>query len=103
MQYIRNVLLATGLCMIIVPAQAKTIHVTVEKLAFSPAKIEAHVGDIIEWDNKDAIRHTATVKGGFDIILPPKKVTRQELKTAQSVQYYCRYHPDMIGNLVVKP
>ncbi|RVD47060.1 amicyanin, partial [Mesorhizobium sp. M2D.F.Ca.ET.140.01.1.1] len=44
------------------PALAATIEVTIDKLVFSPANIEAKVGDTIEWTNNDVIAHTATVK-----------------------------------------
>jgi plastocyanin len=103
MRVIRTCFLLGVILTSVFPAQAKTIHVVIENLAFKPSKIEARVGDIIEWDNRDALLHSATVKGGFDIKLPPRKVMRQELKTVQSVKYYCRFHPNMTGSLVVKP
>ncbi|OIS91873.1 cupredoxin domain-containing protein [Brucella cytisi] len=103
MRYVQAVTILTGLLIISVPAEAKTIEVTVEKLAFSPQNIEANVGDVIEWNNKDPMQHTATVKGGWDILLPPRKVTRQVLKSPEAVKFYCRFHPDMIGKLTVQP
>lgn len=102
MKHARYAFLLACFCVGAVPAQARTIRVTVENLAFSPARIEADAGDVIEWDNKDVIRHTVTVKGGFDIVLPPRTVTRQELKTALNTGYYCRYHPGMTGHLTVR-
>lgn len=103
MKYVQAVTILAGLLVISVPAQAKTIQVTVEKLAFSPSNIEANVGDVIEWNNKDPMQHTATVKGGWEILLPPKKVTKQVLNSPEAVNYYCRFHPDMVGKLTVKP
>lgn len=103
MRYVQAVTILAGLLVISIPAQAKTIQVTVEKLAFSPSNIEANVGDVIEWNNKDPMQHTATVKGGWDILLPPKKVTKQVLNSPEAVNYYCRFHPDMVGKLTVKP
>ncbi len=103
MSYVQAVTILAGLLVISVPAQAKTIQVTVEKLAFSPSNIEANVGDVIEWNNKDPMQHTATVKGGWEILLPPKKVTKQVLNSPEAVNYYCRFHPDMVGKLTVKP
>jgi plastocyanin len=47
-----------------VPAHAKTIQVTIDKLVFSPVEIKAKVGDTITWINKDIVAHTATVHGG---------------------------------------
>lgn len=99
----RYFLILAGVLIGLAPAEAKTIHVTIEKLSFSPQTIKANVGDVIEWNNKDPMQHSATVKGGWDILLPPGKVTKQMLDSAQTVNYYCRFHPDMVGQLTVKP
>ncbi|ESY85584.1 cupredoxin family copper-binding protein [Mesorhizobium australicum] len=85
------------------PAAAATIQVTVDKLVFSPASVDAKVGDTIEWVNKDVIAHTATVKGGWEVVIPPKKSASMTLKTSQTVDYFCRFHPNMKGRLLVAP
>ncbi|RVA71312.1 amicyanin [Mesorhizobium sp. M7A.F.Ca.US.006.04.2.1] len=85
------------------PAQAETIQVTIDRLVFSPATVEAKVGDTIEWVNKDVFAHTATVKGGWEVMIPPKKSASLTLKTAGPVDYFCRFHPNMKGRLVVAP
>lgn len=82
-------------------AQAQTLRVTIDKMAFSPAEMEAKVGDTIEWINNDAFAHTATVKGGFEIMLPPKKSGSVVMEKAGTVDYYCRFHPNMKGRLKV--
>jgi len=84
-----------------VPAQADTIQVTIEKMVFSPAAINVKVGDTIEWINKDILAHTATVKGGWDVMIPPKKSASMVVETAASVDYYCRFHPNMKGRITV--
>ena len=96
-------LVALALGAMIVPAQAETITVTIEKLVFSPADIKAKVGDTIVWVNKDVFAHTATVKGGWDVMLPPKKSESLVLKKAGAVEYYCRFHPNMKGHITVTP
>jgi plastocyanin len=83
------------------PARAQTQRITIDKLAFSPTEIEAKVGDTIEWVNNDAFAHTATVKGGFDVMLPPKKSGSVVLEKAGTVDYYCRFHPNMKGRITV--
>lgn len=85
------------------PAVAETIQVTIDKLVFSPATVEAKVGDTIEWVNKDVFAHTATVKGGWEVMIPPKKSASLTLKVAGPVDYFCRFHPNMKGRLVVAP
>lgn len=82
-------------------AQAATIEVTIDKMAFSPADIEARVGDTIEWINKDVFVHTATVKGGFEVMLPSKKSGSVVLDKTGTIDYYCRLHPNMKGRITV--
>ena len=82
---------------------AATIEVTIEKLVFSPASVEAKIGDTIEWVNKDAFAHTATVKGGWEVTIPPKSTGKMTLKAAGAVDYFCRFHPNMKGHVAVAP
>lgn len=85
------------------PAHAETIRVTIDKLVFSPAEVTAKVGDTIEWVNKDILAHTATVPGRFDVMIPAKKTGAVTLKKAGSVEYYCRFHPNMKGRIAIAP
>ena len=99
----RHLWIALTLAIGIVPAQAETIQVTIDKLVFSPAIVEAKVGDRIEWVNNDVFAHTATVKGGWEVMIPPKKSASLTLQKAETVDYFCRFHPNMKGRLVVAP
>jgi plastocyanin len=85
------------------PALAETIRVTVEKLEFSPADVNAKVGDTIEWVNEDVIAHTATVNGKWDVMIPSHKSGSLNLKQAGTFDYYCRFHPNMKGRVQVSP
>jgi plastocyanin len=72
------------------------IQITMENLVISPAEMSAKVGDTVEWVNKDVLAHTATARNGdFDVMLPPNKTGSFVLKKAGSVEYYCRFHPNM--------
>ena len=95
--------MALALAMGAVSAQAETITVTVDKMAFSPTEINAKVGDTIEWVNKDPFAHTATVKGGWEVMLPVKKSGSITLNKAGAVDYFCRFHPNMKGKITVSP
>ena len=87
-----------------VPAQAATIQITATDLVFAPAEVSAKVGDTIEWINKDMFAHNATARNGdFDVNMPPKKTVTSVLKKAGTVEYYCRYHPNMKAVLTVTP
>ncbi|MCA0045428.1 cupredoxin family copper-binding protein [Mesorhizobium sp. B283B1A] len=92
-----------ALVLVTVPAAAATIQVTIDKLVFSPDAVEAKVGDTIEWVNKDVIAHTATVKGGWEVMIPPRKSASLTLKAAGTLDYFCRFHPNMKGRLLVSP
>lgn len=92
-----------GAAAIAVAAQAETIQVTVDRLVYTPAEVDAKVGDEIEWINKDGLVHTATVKGGWEVNLPAKKSGRLLLQEPGSFDYICRYHPNMKGRITVRP
>jgi plastocyanin len=87
-----------------VPAQAATIQISMENLEIAPAEVSAKVGDTVEWINKDVLAHTATARNGdFDVMLQPKKTGSLVLKKAGTVEYYCRFHPNMKATLNVTP
>ena len=52
--------------------------------------------------NMDFLAHTATSRDKkWDVMLYPKKVGRIVLKEAGDIEYYCRFHPNMIGRISV--
>jgi len=97
----RSIAAALALSLSAEPSLAATITVTVDKMAFSPAEIDAKVGDTIEWVNKDKFAHTATVKGDWEVMLPVGKSGSFVVETAGAIDYYCRFHPNMKGRLTV--
>ncbi|MBZ9763262.1 cupredoxin family copper-binding protein [Mesorhizobium sp. CA8] len=101
----RPLLLAPMLATVLIasPALAATIEVTIDKLVFSPASVQAKIGDTIEWTNQDILAHTATVKGGWDVMIPAKSKGKVTLKAAGTVDYFCRFHPNMKGRVEVTP
>jgi plastocyanin len=87
-----------------VSAHAATIQITMENLVVSPLEATAKVGDTLELINKDILAHTATARNGdFDVAMPPKKTVTYVLKKAGTVEYYCRFHPNMKAVLNVAP
>src|SRR5438477_12813433 len=87
-----------------VSAHAATIQITMENLVISPAEATAKVGDTIEWINKDVFAHTATAgNGDWDVTMPPKKTVTSVLRKAGTVEYYCRFHPNMKAILKIEP
>jgi plastocyanin len=67
----------------LVPAHADTIQVVIDKLVFSPAEINAKVGDTIEWV-KDILAHTATVRGDWDVMIAANKSASIVLRKRQA-------------------
>jgi plastocyanin len=87
-----------------VSAHAATIQISMENLVISPAEATAKVGDTIEWINKDIFAHTATARNGeWDVTIPPKKTVTLVLSKSGTIDYYCRFHPNMKAVLAVKP
>ena len=83
-------------------ARADTIQVKMEKLGFVPAEITAHVGDTIEWVNSDFVAHTATARdGSWDVLIPVNAKKAVVLKTEGTVEYYCKFHPNMTGRILI--
>jgi plastocyanin len=64
--------------------------------------ISAHVGDTIEWVNSDFVAHTATARdGSWDVLIPVNAKKTVVLKTEGTVEYYCKFHPNMTGRILV--
>jgi plastocyanin len=83
-------------------ARADTIQVKMEKLGFVPVEISAHVGDTIEWINSDFVAHTATARdGSWDILISVNAKKTVVLKIEGTVEYYCKFHPNMMGRILV--
>lgn len=86
----------------VAPSYAAVIHIAASGVAFVPAVATAHVGDVVEWTNKDFVAHTATARdGSWDVNLPVGKTGRTVVKKPGEIQYYCRVHPNMTGRIEV--
>ena len=93
--------LAAIMGMTLTTARSETIQVTIRDLKFLPERIEARVGDTVEWVNADILAHTATAQGRWDVMIPPNGAGRVVLKKAGEAAYYCRFHPNMTANIVI--
>jgi plastocyanin len=94
--------LIAGMLALMAPAEAAHHVVAIKNMAFGPAPADLKVGDTIEWKNSDMFRHTATARtGAFDLDIPPGGHAQATLKTAGTLNIYCRYHPTMTLRLEV--
>lgn len=83
-------------------ARADVIQIKIEKLAFTPPQVSAHVGDTIQWVNADFVAHTATARNGaWNVMIPPNATKSIVLKADGTVDYYCKFHPNMTGQVMV--
>jgi plastocyanin len=85
------------------PMRAESVQVTISNLQYSPAEIKAKIGDSVVWMNKDFVAHTATGAGGWGVNIESDKSARLVLKKPGTLDYYCRFHPNMTGKIIVQP
>ena len=91
------------LAMAVGTAGAAEYEIVMNRLKFGKPPPGLRVGDVIVWRNDDILRHTATARdGSFDIDLPPKTRQSMTLDRAGVIDYYCRFHPGMVGRLDVQ-
>ena len=86
------------------PGASSTTEVTIEGFAFRPAEITITEGTTITWYNKDSTAHTVTTQDKtFDSgsLLTGAKFS-YTFKQKGTFEYYCRFHPSMIGKVTVK-
>jgi plastocyanin len=99
---LRGSALAFALAAFMAGAKAETVRVTIQDLGFLPAAIAVNVGDIIEWANADFVAHTATAMNGeWDVVIEANAVGRITVSKAGMVQYFCQFHPNMLGTVTV--
>lgn len=81
----------------------RTIQVDIHGFQFVPARVDAHVGDTIEWTNRDFAPHTASDAGDKWTTAPLNNgaIGRMVVKTPGTFVYRCNFHPQMKGTIVV--
>jgi plastocyanin len=83
---------------------AKTHVIEVKDSSFTPATLEAHVGDTISWVNLGKIPHTVTARDhSFDKSLKPGQRFNLVLTKTGNIPYVCTPHHEMFGVLIVGP
>ena len=83
-------------------AQANVHTVVIDKMVFGPPPAGVRVGDVVVWVNKDMFKHTATARDdSFDVDIAAGASARTVVRRAGTLRYFCRYHPGMIGQMMV--
>ncbi|MBN9561284.1 MAG: cupredoxin domain-containing protein [Alphaproteobacteria bacterium] len=97
------------MCALILAAPSRTagaemLHVVIKNMAFSNVPATAHVGDVVEWSNEDFVAHTATARDhAFDTVIAPGKTGSTTLTKSGKLRFFCRFHPNMTGEIDVVP
>ena len=80
-----------------------TVAAAMQNTAFSPSKIQAKVGDVIGFTNKDSIQHTATLDDGSCTtdIVAGGATAALSFTAAGSYPFHCKIHPNMTGTIEV--
>lgn len=88
------------------PGAGQHVHrVSISDFKFTPATLEVHVGDVVEWKNTDFVAHTATAddRKSFETgRIDAGEAKRIVARTKGQFPYFCRYHVAMKGVLVVQ-
>ena len=84
------------------PTDASHI-VLIKQMQFDPPQMTVQAGDTVEWKNEDIFSHTVTADdGSFDSgLIDPGHSWQMTFKTAQTLAYHCRPHPNMKAALTV--
>jgi plastocyanin len=86
-------------------AMGNQVGVSIENFAFSPQTIEIAVGDTVTWTNNDSTSHTASQSpsgSGFQSgTLAPGASFSQTFDTPGTYDYFCEFHANMTGAVVV--
>jgi amicyanin len=78
-----------------------------KNLAFSPASVQAKVGQTVTWTNDDTPAHNVAYVGGPKFASSPTMSAGAtfsvKLSKAGTIRYFCSIHPFMTGTIVVTP
>lgn len=84
---------------------AVEVPVDIRDFAYGPNPVEVPVGGTVTWTNQDAVPHTATADQR-DVLqsgtISPGSSFSQVFDTAGEFNYFCEFHPNMSGTIVVQ-
>ena len=86
-------------------AAAAEVPVDIRDFAYSPNPVEIAAGDTVTWTNQDQVPHTATGEDR-DVLqsgtIAPGASFSQVFPEAGEFGYFCEFHPNMTGTIVVQ-
>ncbi len=84
---------------------AGTVMVDIQNFAYTPDPVTIPVGGTITWTNRDPEPHTATARDRAVLqsgTLKQDERYTETFETAGTYEYFCEFHPNMKGTLVVE-
>jgi plastocyanin len=89
-------------------ATSEVIPVTIKGFIYSPDPVTVPAGASIAWTNQDNAPHTSTGIGDAISALDSGAIVfgqtfTQQFNTPGTYPYYCVYHPNMLGTVIVTP
>ena len=86
-------------------AAAESLSVEIKDFAFNPPQITVPVGGSVTWTNNDTVPHTATGQDRAVLqsgAIAPGESFTQKFDTAGTFDYFCEFHANMKGSVVVQ-
>ena len=80
-----------------------TVNVTIQNFQFSPQPVQAKVGDVVAWTNKDSAPHSATMNdGSCDTDSIASNASAMLVFNAPGTYtYHCKIHPAQMKDVTV--
>jgi plastocyanin len=87
---------------------SNVIPVAIKGFVYIPETVTVSAGSSVAWTNQDNAPHTSTGIGDAVSALDSGAIVfgqtfTQEFDTPGTYPYYCVYHPNMLGTVVVTP
>jgi plastocyanin len=86
-------------------SSANEVPVDIVEFSFSPDPVEVSVGDTVTWTNQGTVPHTATAEDRGVLQsgpISPGDSFSQVFSQAGEFPYFCEFHPNMHGTIIVK-
>jgi plastocyanin len=87
-------------------AREHTILVSNATPYYAPGTVTVHVGETVHWRSavhSDTHSVREALHGTFSLEIPPGGEVTHQFQRPGEYQYRCRYHPWMVGKIVVEP
>jgi len=86
-------------------SSANEVPVDIVEFSFSPDPVDVSIGDTVTWTNQGTVPHTATAEDRGVLQsgpISPGDSFSQVLSQAGEFPYFCEFHPNMHGTIIVK-